>query len=85
MRNKDKILKHFYERKKEFLYQQIYENLQCQVASHSLQHPIDKAGSATSLRCKDGFPKVNLPAEKLKLFINVSDSKENENNVDVTG
>ena len=34
---------------------------------------------------EDAFPKVSLPAEKPKLFINVSDSKENENNVDVTG
>ena len=53
--------------------------------SYSLQHQIDKAGSTTSFSSEDAFHKVSLPAEKLKLFINVSDSKKNENNVDVTG
>ena len=36
---------------------------------YGLQHQIDKAGSATSFSSKDTFPKVSLPAEKLKLFI----------------
>ena len=31
MRNKDKNLKHCYDRKKVFLYQFVYENLQCNV------------------------------------------------------
>ena len=51
----------------------------------SLQHPIGKAGSATSFNFEDFFPSVSLSAKKLKLFLNDSDSKENENNVDVTG
>ena len=36
---------------------------------YGLQHQTDKAGSATSFSSKDTFPKVSLPAEKLKLFI----------------
>ena len=51
----------------------------------SLQHPIGKAGSATSFNFEDFFPSVSLSAKKLKLFLIDSDSKENENNVDVTG
>ena len=51
----------------------------------SLQHPIGEAGSATSFSFEDFFPSVSLSAKKLKLFLNDSDSKENENNVDVTG
>ena len=35
------------------------------------QHPIDKAGSTTSFSSEDAFPEVSLPAEKLKLLINV--------------
>ena len=54
------------------------------LGSYSLQHPIDKAGSTTSVSSEDAFPKVSLPAEKLKLFINVSDNKKNKNIVDVT-
>ena len=51
----------------------------------SLRHPNDKAGSATSLRSEDDFPCASLHAKKLKCFINDSGSKENENNVHVTG
>ena len=43
----------------------------------SLQHSIDKAGSTTSFSSEEAFPIVNLSDEKLKLFINDSDSKEN--------
>ena len=55
------------------------------LGSHSLQNLIEKASSTASFSFEDAFPKVSLPAEKLKLFINPSDSKKNENNVDVTG
>ena len=51
----------------------------------SLQHPIDKAGSTTSFSSENTFSSVNLSAEKLKSFINDSDNKENENNIDTTG
>ena len=50
----------------------------------SLRHLIDKAGFTTSLISEDAFPSVRLSAKKPKLLINDSDSKENENNVDVT-
>ena len=39
------------------------------------------ADSTTSFTFKDAFPKFTFSAEKLKLVINVSVSKENENNV----
>ena len=63
----------------------------------SLQHPINKAcstklvhrsyivASTTSFSSDYAFPNVNIFAKKLKLLINDSDSKENENNVNVTG
>ena len=51
----------------------------------SLRHPIDKAGSKTSLSSEDAFPNNSLSARNLKLFINDSDRKEIGNNVDVTG
>ena len=46
------------------------------LGSYNLQNPIDKAGStpSTSFSSEDAFPMVSLPAEKLKLFINLSDS-----------
>ena len=47
------------------------------LSSYSLQNPIYKAGSTTSFSSEDAF-------EKLNIFINVSDSKENEN-IYVTG
>ena len=50
----------------------------------SLGYLIDKAGSATSLSPEDAFPSVILFVKKLKLFINDSNSKENENSVGVT-
>ena len=43
----------------------------------SLQHSVDKTGSTTSFSSEDAFPIANLSDEKLKLFINDSDSKEN--------
>ena len=49
----------------------------------SLRHPINKAGSTTLFNFEDAFPSVNLSVKKLKLFIDVSDSKENKNNADV--
>ena len=49
------------------------------LGNYSLQDLIYKAGSTTSFSSEDAFPKVSLPAEKLKAFIGVSDSKENEN------
>ena len=55
------------------------------LGSYSLQHPIDKAGSINSFISEDVLPRVTFPAEKLKLFISVSDSKENENALDVAG
>ena len=51
----------------------------------SLRHSIDKSDSITLFGSEDTFPSVSLSAKKLKLFINDCDSKENENNVDVTG
>lgn len=51
----------------------------------SLRHPIDKAGSITSFSSKEAFPKISLSSKKVKRFIDDNDSKENENNVDVTG
>ena len=51
----------------------------------SLRHPIDKAGSITSFSSKEAFPKISLSSKKVKRFIDGNDSKENENNVDVTG
>ena len=50
----------------------------------SLGYLIGKAGSATSLSSEDAFPSVILFVKKLNLFINNSNSKENENNVGVT-
>ena len=56
------------------------------LSTYSLQHPIGKACSKTSFSSEDAFPNVSLSAEKLKLYINVSDSKQNDkNNVTVTG
>ena len=55
------------------------------LGSYNLQHPIAKAGSTTSFSSENAFSKIRLSAEKLNIFINVSDSKGNENNVDVTG
>ena len=45
------------------------------LGSYNLQHPIDKAGStpSTLFSSEDAFPMVSLLAEKLKLFINLSD------------
>ena len=51
----------------------------------SLRHPFDKAGSTISFSSEDAFPSVSLSAKNPKLFIDDSDSKENENNVDITG
>ena len=50
-----------------------------------LRQPIDKAGSTTLFSSEDAFPSVILSVKKPKLFIKNSDSKENKNNVDVTG
>ena len=50
-----------------------------------LQHPIDSAGSTTLFSSDPAFPSVSLSAKKLKLFVNDSDSKENENKANVTG
>ena len=50
-----------------------------------LQHPIDNAGSTTSFSSDAAFPSVSLSAKKLKLFVNDSDSKEDENKANVTG
>ena len=55
--------------KKIFLYQQIYQNLQCHL--DSLWHLIGKAGSISSFSSEDAFPSVSLSA-------NYSDSEENE-------
>ena len=81
MKNKDNGLKHSYKRKKTF-----YMN-KCTKSSMlgSLRHPIDKAGSITSFSSKEAFPKISLSSKKVKRFIDDNDSKENENNVDVTG
>ena len=51
----------------------------------SLLHPIDKAGSTTSFSSENTFSSVSLSTDKLKSFINDTDNKENENNVDATG
>ena len=81
MRNKDKSLKQSYERK--ILFMSI--DSQKSLMLGSLRHSIDKSGSITLFGSEDNFPSVSLSAKKLKLFINDCDSKENENNVDVTG
>ena len=55
-------------------------------STYSLQHPIGKTCSKTSFSSEDAFPNVSSSAEKLKLYVNVSDSKQNDkNNVTVTG
>ena len=51
----------------------------------SLRHPLDKVGSTLSFSSEDAFPSVSLSAKNPKRFIDDSDSKENENNVDITG
>ena len=48
----------------------------------SSRHPIDKVGLTTLFSSEDTFPSTSLSAEKLKPFINDSDSKEN---IDTTG
>ena len=78
-----KGLKHYYDRKK-ILFISIDIRKPPMLGSYSLQNPIYKAGSTTSFSSEDAFPKVSLSAEKLNIFINVSDSKENEN-IYVTG
>ena len=50
-----------------------------------LRHQIDKVGSSTSFSTEHALPNVSLSAKNLKLFINDSDSKENGNNVHLTG
>ena len=50
----------------------------------SLRNLIEKAGLTASFSSEDGFSSVSFSAKKLKLSISDS-SKENENNVDVTG
>ena len=50
----------------------------------SLRHQINKAGSTTSFSSENSFPSASLSVEKLKPFINDSDNKQNENNVDAT-
>ena len=55
------------------------------LASYSLQQPFEKAVSTSSFISEDVFSNISLPVEKLKLIIKASDSKENENNVHVTG
>ena len=55
------------------------------LCNYSLQNSIDKAGSTTLFSSEGAFSKVGLSTEKLNILINVSDGKENENNVDVTG
>ena len=56
------------------------------LSTYSLQHAIEKPCSKTSFNSEDAFPNVSLSAEKLKLYINVSDSKQNDKiNVTVTG
>ena len=74
MRNNDKSLKHSHERKRRFF---ISIDIQKSSMLGSLQHSVDKTGSTTSFSSEDAFPIVNLSDEKLKLFINDSDSKEN--------
>lgn len=51
----------------------------------SLRHPMDKVCSTTSFSSEDVFLSVSLSVKKLKFFTNDSDSKNNENNVNVTG
>lgn len=55
------------------------------LGSYRLQRQIEKTASATWFSFENTFLMVNLPAERLKIFINVSDSEENGNNADVTG
>ena len=50
-----------------------------------LRHQIGKVGSSTSFSTEHAFPNVSLSAKNLKLFINDGDSKENGNNVHLTG
>ena len=53
--------------------------------STKLVRPIDNAGTTTSFSSDEAFHGVTLSVKKLKLFVSESDSKENENEVDVTG
>ena len=82
MGNKDKTLKHFYDRKKNFLYQQTYENLQCQLAI-VYNTRLTKLVQQLHLVLKNLF--LKLVAKKLNIFINVSDSKDNGSNVNIEG
>ena len=45
------------------------------LSTYSLQHPIGKPCSKTSFSSENAFPNVSWSAEKLKLYINVSESK----------
>ena len=64
--------------------QQIYEHLQYQV-QFTTPNRQSLSWLTTSFSSEDAFPKVSLSAEKLKLFVNINDSKENKNNVNFTG
>ena len=71
---KDKILKHYYDRKNASF---TSRNIRKSLILGSQRHLIDKAASTTSFRSEDSFPSVSLSAEKVKLFMNDSDSKGN--------
>ena len=45
------------------------------LGSYSLKYPIEKPCSTISFSSEDAFPNDSLSAEKLKIYINVSDSK----------
>ena len=51
----------------------------------SWRHSTNKASSSVLFSSDNDFPSANLTAKKLKHFINDSHTKENENNVNVTG
>ena len=55
------------------------------LGSCRLQRQIEKTASGTWFSSENTFVMVNLPAVKMEIFINFSDSEENGNNVDVTG
>ena len=57
MGNKDKTLKHFYDRKKK-LFISVDIRKPPMLVSYSLQHPIDKTGSTTSFSSEESFPEV---------------------------
>ena len=67
MRNKERNLKHSYERK-DVSYEWIYKKSPILGGS---QHPIGKVGSTTSFNSEDDFPSVSLSVRNLNHLLTV--------------